>query len=326
MRPAVAGPAVWEDAAHAPFCTMNEYEIIRHPQIEGLSVFFDTVDYRTPHIHPEWELILDVDGVLQVASGAMRQELLPGQMLLLNPRQPHELHKKAESTTFLCLQCSDRLLPGLERLSVEMVLPHTVLPPAEYAALRGEVFELTEQYLTRPAHYELYCAAKAGLILCRLLTVLPCRTLSAAELAMQERSNARLNRLMKFVDEHFRETIRLSDFAAQEGLSLGYMSAFVKKSMNQTFQDYVTSVRFHYACQRIRSEACSLLELCGDAGFSDYRYFSNAFKRYTGCTPEEYRRAGHTELSAPAKVHHSIHSLERFYTREQSLRLLQQYR
>lgn len=305
---------------------MNEYEIIRHPQIEGLSVFFDTVDYRTPHIHPEWELILDVDGVLQVAGGAMRQELLPGQMLLLNPRQPHELHKKAESATFLCLQCSDRLLPGLERLSVEMVLPHTVLPPAEYAALRGEVFELAEQYLTRPAHYELYCAAKAGLILCRLLTVLPCRTLSAAELAVQERSNARLNRLMKFVDEHFRETIRLSDFAAQEGLSLGYMSAFVKKSMNQTFQDYVTSVRFHYACQRIRSEACSLLELCGDAGFSDYRYFSNAFKRYTGCTPEEYRRAGHTELSAPAKVHHSIHSLERFYTREQSLRLLQQYR
>ena len=73
---------------------MNEYEIIQHPQIEGLSLFFDTVDYRTPHIHPEWELIWVMEGTLLVTTGAVRQSLAPGQMLLLNPRQPHEFHKK----------------------------------------------------------------------------------------------------------------------------------------------------------------------------------------------------------------------------------------
>lgn len=36
---------------------MNELEIIQHQQTEGLSLFLNTVDYRTPHLHSEWELI-----------------------------------------------------------------------------------------------------------------------------------------------------------------------------------------------------------------------------------------------------------------------------
>ena len=36
---------------------MKELEIVRHVQMDGLSLFFDTVDYRTPHFHAEWELI-----------------------------------------------------------------------------------------------------------------------------------------------------------------------------------------------------------------------------------------------------------------------------
>lgn len=31
---------------------MSELEIVRHAQIDGLSMFFNTVEYRTPHLHP----------------------------------------------------------------------------------------------------------------------------------------------------------------------------------------------------------------------------------------------------------------------------------
>ena len=41
---------------------MNETEIIQHPQIDGLRIFFDTVDYRTPHVHEEFELIWLMEG------------------------------------------------------------------------------------------------------------------------------------------------------------------------------------------------------------------------------------------------------------------------
>ena len=57
---------------------MNELEIIRHPQIEGLSMFFNTVDYRTPHMHPEWEIILVLENELSVNCGAEEYRLEPG--------------------------------------------------------------------------------------------------------------------------------------------------------------------------------------------------------------------------------------------------------
>ena len=48
---------------------MEELEIIRHRQIDGISIFFDTVDYRTPHFHQEWELIWITQGRLSVRLG-----------------------------------------------------------------------------------------------------------------------------------------------------------------------------------------------------------------------------------------------------------------
>ena len=50
---------------------MNETEIIQHPQIDGLRIFFDTVDYRTPHVHEEFELIWLMEGRLSVQAGTL---------------------------------------------------------------------------------------------------------------------------------------------------------------------------------------------------------------------------------------------------------------
>ena len=72
---------------------MNELEIIRHPQIDGLSMFFNTVDYRTPHLHPEWEVNLVLESPLAVNCGTEEYVLEPGQMIIFNPNEPHEFHK-----------------------------------------------------------------------------------------------------------------------------------------------------------------------------------------------------------------------------------------
>lgn len=36
---------------------MDELEIIQHKKIPGLTFFVNTVDHRTPHMHPEWEIL-----------------------------------------------------------------------------------------------------------------------------------------------------------------------------------------------------------------------------------------------------------------------------
>ena len=94
--------------------------------------------------------------------------------------------------------------------------------------------------------------------------------------------------------------------------------------MNQSFQEYVTSVRFHCACKLIVSGEKKMLDVCMESGFSDYRYFSAAFKSQFGMTPEQYKLS----LKKPenAVIHHSIHSLEQFYTDEQSKAIIAELR
>ncbi len=304
---------------------MNEVEIIQHPQISGLSLFFDTVDYRTPHVHQEWELIWILEGALSFRCGQTQAVAEPGELLLFNPGQPHEFHKVEQSCTFLCIQASPHSFPALGRRRVESAYPNACLTSQEIAGVKQTLLCMMKAYLERPACFELLCMGKTCLLLHQLLTKMPCHLMTAAEAAEVERRNTRLARLLAFVDENYMHKIRLADFAAQEGRSMSYLSHFVKQTLNQSFQEYVNTVRFNCACKLIASGRQRMLDVCVESGFSDYRYFSKTFRQRLNMTPEEYSRQTTLPPQSTAKVHHSLHSLERFYTREQSLALLKKY-
>ena len=156
-----------------------------------------------------------------------------------------------------------------------------------------------------------------------ILSLLPCHSMTVEEQSNINKRNARLTRFIRFVDENYTQKIRLADFAAAEDCTVSYLSRFLKASLNQTFQDYVNAVRFHSACKLMAVGGMRMLDICEESGFSDYRYFSAAFKKQSGMTPEEYSRRSHP---VDETLRHNLHSLERFYTREQSLQLLQKLR
>lgn len=301
---------------------VNEFEIVEHPQIEGLSLFLNTVDYRTPHVHPEWELIWVLEEPLSVSCGQTKYTVLPGQMILFNPNEPHEFCKVQKSSTFLCVQASPRLLSLPRKRIVEGKLPGDYLSEGEFAALKEHLRDAMAAYLRREEHYELYCVGQICLSMHMLFTHMPSHIMTAEEASSISRRNARLERLLRFVDENYMHRIRLSDFARTEGCSMTHLSHFVRESLNQTFQEYVDAVRFHRACELIAEGERSLLDVCMESGFSDYRYFTRAFRRQYGMTPAEYARYAGNALPESAILHRSIHSMERFYSREESLNIL----
>lgn len=304
---------------------MNEYEIVQHRQMEGVSLFLDTVDYRTPHVHPEWELLWILDAPLAVTCAQQSFTVQPGQLILFNPNEPHEFHRAQQSCTFLCMQISPKILPGIGQLAVDGRHPEKHLAAGEIQGLKTAFLQMAEAYLLRESHFELFCLGQCSLMMHTLLTRLPSRILSAEESASIDRRNARLKRLFRFVDENYMHKIRLTDFARQEGCSVSYLSHFIKDTMHQTFQDYVNSVRFNCACKLIASGGMRMLDVCMESGFSDYRYFSQAFHRQFGMTPEEYSRQTAQIQPRQETVRRSLHSVERFYSREESLSLLHSY-
>ncbi len=303
---------------------MRELEIIRHRQIEGLSLFFDTVEYRTPHFHPEWELIWITDGTLTVRYGTSERSGGAGDLFLFCPGQVHEFRSVGQNATFLCLQLSPQLFgesaPNLGRTVLEDSHMNPCLCEGQSGRIRDLLRQMREDYLERPAFYELNCVGLCGKLLYLLLTQARCHTMSEEERNQTDQRNARLERFIRFVDENYMHRLRLSDFAAAEGCSTSHISRFIKSAMNQTFQEYLNSVRYHSACRLIAGGGMRMLDVCEASGFSDYRYFSAAFKAKCGLTPEEYGRRTAEVPEIP--VRRSLHSLERFYTREESRELL----
>ena len=304
---------------------MNELEIIQHPQIKGLHIFFNCMEYRTAHFHSEWELLCPLDNDLTVCIGAQQHLLHPGDMILIEPRELHEYRCSSAPCIFLCLQVSDDLYPSLRGMHPENLFPREYFTEESYALLKTRLLDVTRAYIEQSPQYELYCIGMTGLILHSLMTHMPVRRMTPEEITQRDRKNDRLTRLIQYVDRNFDGKILLRDFARQEGLSLNYLSGFIRQTLNQSFQEYVATVRFNYACERMVKTDDKLLTICMDAGFSDYRYFSEAFQKRTGKTPDEYRNVLRAGGHRNNLGHRSLHSREEFFTRGESLSLCDKF-
>lgn len=305
---------------------MHEVEIVEHLQINGLRIFFDTVYYRTPHVHREMELIWLAEGSLDVRIEHTQLCVQPGEMVLFHPGQLHEFRALTEDCTFLCVQVAPELVqqtyPAFARLCFDQPCPSRALPQRAYAELVGRLLRMTRYYLQRSEAYELICTGLICLMLGTLVKAMPHHMLSSGELAGRQQRNDRAMRLIQYVDDNYARKIRLSDFARAEGLSLGYVSHFAREVLGRSFQDYVDTVRFYDACKRMAAGQKRLVDVYVASGFSDYRYFSRAFHKRFGITPEEYRRRSQSPVQEETRVHHSVHSLEHFYSPQKSLELL----
>lgn len=301
---------------------MEELEIIPHQQAEGMRIFINKVEYRSPHFHPDWELLWVLDTPLSITSSQKQSLIEPGELILFPPNYPHEFHKMERPCTFLCLQISPRFFASTANIHTEDIRLANYLSKEDDHRLRQAFIDTARATWAQEPFGDLYAMGQCGLILHTLLGRVPSHVMTPEEMVSAEQRNARLMRLLQFVDENYMHKIRLSDFAKQEGKSVSYMSHFVRDTMNQTFRDYVNSVRFNCARRLIASGNGSMVSICMESGFSDYRYFSRAFLETYGMTPAEYRQMTHTappENSIPIR---SLRSREEIYNDARSLQKL----
>lgn len=306
----------------------EEVEIVDYPQMGNLKLMVNTVQYRTPHLHRELELLWLRKGRLQAIGPQQNILAEADEMLIFNPLQSHEFCTPDGACTFLCMQISPRLFRGtevnLEQTVFGEACPFRIMDAASASECRRLMQELAVAYLEKGSCCELHCIGLTHLLLWQLLTRVPCHTVSEEKARLAREKADRLTRLLDFADQNYTHAVRLSDFAAQEHLSLGYLSHFARENLNRSFQEYVTELRFHQACKLLQSGGRSVLDVCFEAGFSDPRYLNEAFHTRLGVSPEEYRRSPTPLPSDPIYVHRSEHTMERFYSQAQSLSILRE--
>ena len=69
-----------------------------------------------------------------------------------------------------------------------------------------------------------------------------------------------------------------------------YLATVFKKDTGMTFLEYVSKVRMDMAKQLLKETSCTVADICEKVGYSDVRYFTKTFTKYSGLKPNEYRK------------------------------------
>lgn len=95
---------------------------------------------------------------------------------------------------------------------------------------------------------------------------------------------------LDFVQNHYKESIGLSEAAREAGLNPAYFSYLFKQELGTGFAAYLLNLRMECAKTLLKNCNDKIKEVASQSGFGDYHYFSKTFKKMTGLSPADYRK------------------------------------
>lgn len=249
-----------------------------------------------------------LDASLKNARVLIEERLVAGTGKLLEGELPM---KDSFADSNLFAEFNGRMSQALESLEVFQVREVMMQLKSQMLAIRGitghEILQMTKEvcnlYLFFMKNYRIRieddflenynagadnCASAAELFdyLIRKITA---SYEKAARMKRQD-ENRPIRVVKQYIGEHFREPLTLEQVSAVAELSPAYLSTVFKKDTGMTFLEYLSRVRMDMAKQLLKETNCTVADICEQVGYSDVRYFTKTFTRYSGLKPNEYRK------------------------------------
>ena len=105
-----------------------------------------------------------------------------------------------------------------------------------------------------------------------------------------QRDTERIRGILFYVHENYAQNLIQYEVAKKFYFSREYFSKFFKKYTGMNFKEYLTRYRLMKTEKPLLTTDITILNIALEHGFSDERQMINAFKKYYGITPNQYRK------------------------------------
>jgi AraC-like DNA-binding protein len=100
----------------------------------------------------------------------------------------------------------------------------------------------------------------------------------------------RVEQMALYIAQHYTEKITAEQISQAAGLHPNYAMALFKKALGITLIDCLTQHRVSHAQRLLATTNDKIIEVAMNSGFASLSRFHDAFKRWCGCSPKEYRQ------------------------------------
>ena len=225
-----------------------------------------------PHLHQCFEIIVILDGTMEVVVDMRVHTLEAGQAAIIFPNQIHALRSK--HCRHLLVIFSPRLVQAYASRLVNRVPEDNAFMPDVYLVERLSKLNEAGKEIRKGILYALCGQFDEG----------------ACYRGRGTDTRNLLYRIFSYVEQRYAEECTLGAMAETLGYDSSYLSRYFKKAVGLSFNEYVNHYRLSQSCYLLENSDRSILQCAMESGFSSIRSFNRNFKEQFGITPAQYRK------------------------------------
>ena len=270
------------------------HEIVsRNPDVEVR--FYLSVDegsYVAPHWHDSIEMVYMIEGSMTMLCEKQRQKLCPGEFVIVNSRILHSILSTKNKALVLQIpkEVIRKYVPDIDSYIFRVDLhPESSAGQARLERVRKIFMDMQVIYDIRPQGYLL----KFNSLLYDLLFILIhsySYKIVQKNFDKEYKYLERLNEIMTYLKDHYREKVMIPDLAEEFGYNEDYLSRFFKKQTGMTINEYLYAYRITKIYQELMNTDKPINEIFEEHGCTNYRVAMRVFKEFYGCTPKQKRK------------------------------------
>ncbi|MGO4695020.1 helix-turn-helix domain-containing protein [Paenibacillus sp. 2TAB26] len=211
----------------------------------------------------------------------------------------HELHKTMQSGDAaherIIIHFDDAMLSKLAGAHASFLLTpfeqqsHIIRMPMQEQLATAQLMSRTlSEIRQQPAGFELFPAFAVTELL--LTAARHIQQHDPVPLHHATPMHAKISEVIRYINAHFGETLRLDEVAKHFFISPYYLSRMFKELTGFTFSDYIILTRMKEAQRLLRESDRSITDIAAAVGFDNFSHFGKTFKKITRISPRQYRK------------------------------------
>lgn len=242
-----------------------------------------------PTWNAEMEILYVLEGQAQVESMGQVWVLHPEDFIVFQPYEIHTIRSTSCRTISLfifpaLLQLQNRYQDTAAQIACCSAKP--TAPDVCYQEIRRQMANLLSSFSQNAKEYPLYADALV------LLSILQENFLTPKKKERRKDQNAieHLQRIVRYMDEHYMDNLTLDEVARTEFISANYVSHLFRNYLNTPFLQYLRMLRLNHAYADLVNTQDSITDIALKNGFSSATLFIRYFDAMYGKTPAKFRK------------------------------------